>query len=581
MIGVLVHSTQEEIAREFFELFKTPWEFCKSGQRYDVLISTRDEWPHDQANLTLLFNAERISFDADNRIPVRACSEGTALSYGGRRFPIYGKAVTFPASRLALLDDERGQQSMAWMSDSGHPAVVRLGYDLYEEVRWLLSAGQPPANAGTPALELHIALLRELITRSGMPLVEIPPIPDGYNLIACLTHDIDHPVLRNHFMDHTMLGFLYRATVGSVMEVCRGRKGVGSLCKNWGAAAKLPLVYLGMARDPWRGFVRYLEMEEGLGSTYFVMPQREYAGRCADGPAPAKRASRYAVSDITSELKEIVSRGNEVALHGIDAWLDPDSARKEQQELTRALGDAGSGVRMHWLFLDGNSPALLEKAGFSYDASVGYNETVGYRAGTAQAYKPCGTATLLELPLQVMDTALFFPEFLNLSEADAEHLVWGLLDDVARFGGALTINWHDRSIAPERLWAGFYLKLLSELKKRGAWSPTAAQAVSWFRKRRSVTFGPVSWEEGQVSLSASASTDLESPGLRFRVHRPQAYNLIDEPPRNSSAAFVDLGFKTNLDKNITLTAFGSRNACCWVAQDGGLQPPLAQPVSAN
>jgi hypothetical protein len=550
MIGVLVHSTQEEIAREFFELFKTPWEFCKSGQRYDVLISTRDEWPRDQANLTLLFNAERISFDADNNIPVRACSEGTALSYGGHRFPIYGKAVTFPVSRLALLNDERGPQSMAWMSDSGHPPVVRLGYDLFEEVRWLLTAGQPPANAGTPALELHIALLRELITRSGMPLVEIPPIPDGYNLIACLTHDIDHPVLRNHFMDHTMLGFLYRATVGSVMEVCRGRKGLGSLCKNWGAAAKLPLVYLGMARDPWRGFVRYLEMEEGLGSTYFVMPQREYAGRCADGPAPAKRASRYAVSDITSELKEIVSRGNEVGLHGIDAWLDPDSARKEQQELIRAVGDAGSGVRMHWLFLDGNSPALLEKAGFSYDASVGYNETVGYRAGTAQAYKPCGAARLLELPLQVMDTALFFPEFLNLSEADAEHLVWGLLDDVARFGGALTINWHDRSIAPERLWAGFYLKLLGELKSRGAWSPTAAQAVAWFRRRRLASVEVARENDGRLRVKGRSSPQGGRPNLRVRIHKPRAGGLREPKSASAQPEFVDARLEDGVELSI-------------------------------
>jgi hypothetical protein len=580
MIGVIAHSEQQEIAREFFELFKTPWEFCKSGQRYDVLISTRDEWPRDQANLVLLYNAERISFDAENNVPVQACGDGTAFSFSGRRVPIYGRAASFPATGFCIPKAGADQESMAFLSGLAGAMVLRIGYDLFEEARVLLTAGQPPANAGTPTLELHIALLRELITRSGIPLVEIPPIPDGYNFIACLTHDLDHPVLRNHCMDHTMLGFLYRATLGSFIEVCRGRKGLAHLFQNWAAAGKLPFVYLGMAKDPWRGFDRYLEMEAGLGATYFVIPQKDYAGRHVDGLAPAKRVSRYAVSDITSELERIISRGNEVALHGIDAWLDPDSARNEQQALTRALGDAGSGVRMHWLFLDDNSPARLERAGFSYDSSVGYNETVGYRAGTAQAYKPMGAARLLELPLHVMDTALFFPEFLNLSEAEAEHLVWGLLDNAARFGGALTINWHDRSIAPERLWTDFYLKLLDELKSRGAWSPTAAQAVSWFKKRRSVAFGPVSWDEGRVSLSALASTDLESPGLRVRVHRPKARNLIEEPPHNSSAAYLDVCFKTNLETNITLPAFGSRNACCWLAQNDCSQPSLVHPVSA-
>ena len=32
----------------------------------------------------------------------------------------------------------------------------------------------------------------------------------------------------------------------------------------------------------------------------------------------------------------------------------------------------------------------LEKAGFSYDSTVGYNETIGYRAGTAQVFKHPG-----------------------------------------------------------------------------------------------------------------------------------------------------------------------------------------------
>ncbi len=145
------------------------------------------------------------------------------------------------------------------------------------------------------------------------------------------------------------------------------------------------------------------------------------------------------------------------------------------------------GVRMHWLHFDERSPAILDRAGFNYDTTVGYNETVGYRAGTLQAYRPLGVDNLLELPLHVMDTALFYPVCLNLKEQDAGRVVRNLIDDVERLGGALTINWHDRSIAPERLWDDFYLELLDELKRRGAWLPTASQAVAWFRKRRTAT----------------------------------------------------------------------------------------------
>ncbi len=84
-------------------------------------------------------------------------------------------------------------------------------------------SGQPPANADMPALELHIALLRDLITGCGVPLVEIPPVPDGYRFIACLTHDVDHPSIRQHKWDHTMFGFLYRAVFGSLRNLIHGR----------------------------------------------------------------------------------------------------------------------------------------------------------------------------------------------------------------------------------------------------------------------------------------------------------------------------------------------------------------------
>ena len=63
-----------------------------------------------------------------------------------------------------------------------------------------------------------------------------------------------------------------------------------------------------------------------------------------------------------------------------------------------------------------------------------------------------------------------------------------MLAHCARFGGVLTVNWHDRSVAPERLWDQSYRELLSELKTKGAWFATAGQVVSWFRKRRAAQF---------------------------------------------------------------------------------------------
>jgi hypothetical protein len=177
---------------------------------------------------------------------------------------------------------------------------------------------------------------------------------------------------------------------------------------------------------------------------------------------------------------------------------------------------------MHWLFFDEQSPERLERAGFAYDSTFGYNETVGVRAGTMQAFKPLTANRLLELPLSVMDTALFFPAHLNLTSERAREAVWQLLDDAERHGGALVINWHDRSLAPERLWGDFYLALIDELKRRGAWFPTATQAVAWFAQRRSATFESVRRDGSSGSVKASAARTGGLPGLTIRVHTPRA-----------------------------------------------------------
>jgi hypothetical protein len=161
----------------------------------------------------------------------------------------------------------------------------------------------------------------------------------------------------------------------------------------------------------------------------------------------------------------------------------------------------------------------LEHAGFGYDSTVGYNDTVGYHAGTTQVYKPFVTAKLLELPMHIMDTALFYPIYLNLSPRSAQEKIGQFIATAVRFGGALTVNWHDRSLAPERLWDDTYRRLLEECKARGAWFATAAQTVAWFQKRRAVTF--VSTGDRGTKIQVPCGQE-DLPALRARVFQPDS-----------------------------------------------------------
>jgi hypothetical protein len=225
------------------------------------------------------------------------------------------------------------------------------------------------------------------------------------------------------------------------------------------------------------------------------------------------------LADIADDLKKLLSANREIAVHGVDAWRDSVKGRDECKRVQEITGAAETGVRMHWLYFDSQAPATLEKAGFSYDSTVGYNETIGYRAGTTQVFKHAEVDRLLELPLHIMDTALFYRSYMNLPNDQAGAAMLPLIENVTRFGGVLTINWHDRSLGPERLWDDAYLGLLRDLRTRTPWFATALQTVSWFRKRRTASFTRSAQDPGRVRVrTATDPTCGDLPPLTLRVY---------------------------------------------------------------
>jgi hypothetical protein len=201
----------------------------------------------------------------------------------------------------------------------------------------------------------------------------------------------------------------------------------------------------------------------------------------------------------------------------------------------------------------------LEEAGFAYDSTVGYNETVGYRAGTNQVYKPLEATRILELPLHVMDTALFYPDYLDLSEDQAWHRLIPFFDHATRNGGVFTVNWHDRSISPERLWGDFYVRLLEELTARGVWFCTAKEAVSWFQKRRSAVFERVADEGDALCVRVAAESGNDLPGLRLRFYVPRN-TYIGSRPEPAAPVFSDTSFNGRIHGHFSKTEFKILNS---------------------
>ena len=520
-------------------------EFHQEDRTYLVVISTRTDLNNVHAGLLVRYAPG--SGDVTTTPPAN-----NYLCYRDVVFPIYGDLRTFDDVAPVLVRVQGSAAAVTMEEAHSGSKVLHVGYNIFQEARFLLSSGQPACNALMPTLEIHISMLRDWILDAGVPLVEIPAAPAGHEFIACLTHDVDFVRIADHKLDHTMWGFVYRASIGSFFNLVKQRISFRSFLKNLKALVSLPAIHLGLCKDFWReDFDRFVSLERDLKATFFFIPFKGRPGEKVQRRHPERRVAAYDVTQETALLRELTDSGNEIGVHGIDAWHDAEKGRAERRRLDAATTKAGPGIRVHWLCFDADSPRVLEKAGFEYDSTIGYNETVGYRAGTAQVFRPDGAETLLELPLHIQDGALFYKGYLGLADAGAWKFCETIVKNAGTYGGAVTILWHTRSLAPERQWGDFYQRLLQALRERPVWFATAGQAVEWFRHRRAVSFREVEFSGREARVFMEGEGRLNPPGntpdLVLRVHSPR-------PTANAAGerSFVDVPWTGQPVMNISI-----------------------------
>src|SRR5438094_2328999 len=171
MIGVVANEDEHRIVVEFFELFKTPWEFHQPGAHYDILLCSNSMVPENNARLLFLYGAQRQAFEECRSITTIFASKHDFVSFRGERMPIFGNCLLFNSPGNEVLIHQRTKSAAAVSITSGDQMVVRVGFILFKEVRYLLSRGQPAEFASIPTVELHISLHRELIVRCAVTLV--------------------------------------------------------------------------------------------------------------------------------------------------------------------------------------------------------------------------------------------------------------------------------------------------------------------------------------------------------------------------------------------------------------------------
>ena len=107
--------------------------------------------------------------------------------------PVYCGYVSFGNVNSPLCHERITGAAIAWASCHGQTITIRVGFDLFNEVGFLLQKGQPEEYATVPTLDLHIAFIRSLIVGCGIGLVEIPPRPAGHTQLPRKHVPAPHP----------------------------------------------------------------------------------------------------------------------------------------------------------------------------------------------------------------------------------------------------------------------------------------------------------------------------------------------------------------------------------------------------
>ena len=147
----------------------------------------------------------------------------------------------------------------------------------------------------------------------------------------------------------------------------------------------------------------------------------------------------------------------------------------------------------------------------------------------------------------VQDTALFYSSRLNLSTKKAWYLVENIVDRLRQYGGCLTLNWHYRSLAPERLWRDFYTKMLELLDRNLGSFRSASEIVEWFDTRRRAEFKKVEFDSDNLLIKIMIHGDTETE-LCLRIYHP-----LWGSSAKQTEPFREISFIGSLHNNIRVS----------------------------
>ena len=271
-----------------------------------------------------------------------------------------------------------------------------------------------------------------------------------------LSHDVDAP-FRFRFQGPAALA---KSAAGDLL---RGR---------WRQAIGAPLGWLRVKageidRDPFNHFAWMMDQAEAAGtrSTFYIIAG--HSGGRIDGDYDIEHPVMMRL------WEDMLKRGHRIGVH--PSYNSFRSLATLEQERERVIGihqhlgfpTEDVPVRMHYLRFDpAVTPALLAAAGFVDDSTLGFADRSGFRRGTCRPFRLWDHGAnrpldLVEHPLLAMDATLLAERYEHLDHAGLEKRIATLSGWCRRFGGELTLLWHNNYFEQDWHFAAYKAALRS------------------------------------------------------------------------------------------------------------------------
>jgi len=326
-----------------------------------------------------------------------------------------------------------------------------------------------------------------LIDLQQQAAIERPLWPNGAPFAVCLTHDVDNVAWMNPRMHARRMVSQMRYLLHESLN----RRALGA----WKCATRsfIESLVSGNRSDPLHCYEQWLELEADFSakSTFLFLPDSYHRPHYSDG------GYRYAdriVFDghkclVREMMREIHDRGWEVGLHA--SWYCfncLEELKRQKCQVEEAINATVASVRHHFLHFDIRcTPRVHHDAGLKVDSSIGFNDDIGFRYGTAMPWKLRDTRDdrelqVIELPLVIQEKCL-----IRLIAEGNERVALQRANTIAKrvrdVGGVLTLLWHPVTIR-QPLYVNIYRKILESLSDQGAWFGTMSEIANWWTKEQ-------------------------------------------------------------------------------------------------